>query len=566
MFNTFILIEIFLKLIGVAWVIRWWIMHSRDSHAGRLSRVIGMAFLGAILLPVSVIILPTITLPFLPHSLWMFFQRDTDFFISYFWVSAITLYFTVFFIQLFIWLYAHISFRYMIAHAKPCIAETMQKKVSIEESIGKKIDAEILIAPVSGPFTYGVLHSVIILPQDYMAWDDARLLRVLAHELTHVARRDWLWKNIIDVMAMILWCMPGLTYLKSRFEWYIEVNADDGVLFLDENRLAYANDMLAFANGEGVSQRLHDKSNNAAKDGLGAHSTYGGTVLSIISGSYCYERIAAVLDGSRHRSQKPYQDRSIVSVLLAVFIWSAIALISLGPIQSEALLKDGLPSGDKFSDGTWLRTRLLGKVEPELLLNSQQQAANNHSTSIGYLTMTGCDFTSSLQPIRSPVLQPEPYFEELVTTYYEQIPIVELPKSSLLASVQQGLSWDIEANPALPSVLMEGNIAIRSVTPEYPRLARKNKIEGKVIAQFSILPNGQADDIRIAMAAPKHVFNQSVVKAIKASRFRPAQKDGHFVKTFHASQTFTFYLSPPQPLKGYKPELGQAIKTATFNK
>lgn len=562
MFNTLVLVEIFLKFVCVAWVIRWWLIHSRDSHAGRLARVITIVFLGAILLPVATIALPKITLAIVPYGVWLFFQRDTDFFISHFWVGAITLYFLVFFIQLFVWLHAHIDFRSMMKHATPCALNAIEKMKEIERKASKKLHAEILTAPVSGPFTYGVLRSIIILPQNYTTWSDARLLRVLAHESAHVARRDWFWKNTIDVMAMILWCIPGVSYLKSRFEWYIEMNADDGVLALDSNRLEYANDMLAFANCERSNDALEKSLNDPAIEDVNKDSEHYGAVLSIISGSYCYERIAAVLDGSRHRACQPYQDSSKLSVLLAVVIWAAIALVSLGPAQSRALLESDL-AVTGWVGSEWFGSRLLGKVELDMPLKGAE-SSNFHDPSVGYSTLIGCSLIGSPKPIQASIVQAEPYFEELVITSYPSIPTVELPKTALLAGLKQDLSWDLSVAPVLPSVMMQGNIAVRSVTPEYPRLARKKKIEGKVIAQFSILPNGQASDIRIAMAAPDHVFNQSVIKAIKASRFRPTQKEGRFVKTPHASQIFTFSLSSKQPAEGYKPKLGQPIKTATL--
>jgi hypothetical protein len=43
---------------------------------------------------------------------------------------------------------------------------------------------------ISVPVTMGALRSVILLPADWREWDDAKLDAVVAHEVSHVARRD----------------------------------------------------------------------------------------------------------------------------------------------------------------------------------------------------------------------------------------------------------------------------------------------------------------------------------------------------------------------------------------
>src|SRR6185437_12980606 len=49
---------------------------------------------------------------------------------------------------------------------------------------------------LSVPATLGVLHPVILLPTDWREWDEAKLDAILAHEVSHVARRDALTQRL----------------------------------------------------------------------------------------------------------------------------------------------------------------------------------------------------------------------------------------------------------------------------------------------------------------------------------------------------------------------------------
>jgi TonB family protein len=79
--------------------------------------------------------------------------------------------------------------------------------------------------------------------------------------------------------------------------------------------------------------------------------------------------------------------------------------------------------------------------------------------------------------------------------------------------------------------------------PEYPREARRRKLEGCVLASVSVSIGGDVDDVRILETDHPGVFDQSVIDSQKIARYLPAQKDGEPV----ASRVLTvaaFVLEP----------------------
>ncbi|HEY7774326.1 MAG TPA: M56 family metallopeptidase, partial [Marinagarivorans sp.] len=363
-----------------------------------------------------------------------------------------------------------------------------------------------------GPFTFGVFSPVIVLPSNYQIWETATLKRVIAHELAHVMRDDWFWQNILQFLAAFIWFLPSAWRLNKQFSWLIELNADDGVLFCDDNRSDYATDLLRIASG---------------------HQVLAPSVTALIDGSYCYERIAAVLDGSRLRSQTPFRNTSVRVWLMALLGWLLIASVNLSAtaysFHNPVIERTSLPfTVAKYVDHKRPNDTILTPLPP--VVTSAQ-----HDAAIDAMVLIEREYQAT------------------------KAQIIE----SLQRDVETLASSDFDRLADVPSVTVHGYIAVRSVVPEYPRRARKNNIEGQVIVQFDILPSGQADAVRIAMATPSHVFNNAVLEAMAKSVFKPAVVDGRPVKTQHATQTFTFKLSESEKQKNFNPPFGTPIKTAT---
>jgi TonB family protein len=70
--------------------------------------------------------------------------------------------------------------------------------------------------------------------------------------------------------------------------------------------------------------------------------------------------------------------------------------------------------------------------------------------------------------------------------------------------------------------------------PEYPRVARRMKVEGTVVMSLLVDETGQVTDVRLEQGVNLNVgINEAALAAARTARFRPATKDGVKVKTWH---------------------------------
>ncbi len=74
--------------------------------------------------------------------------------------------------------------------------------------------------------------------------------------------------------------------------------------------------------------------------------------------------------------------------------------------------------------------------------------------------------------------------------------------------------------------------AVATTHPMYPYRAKRLGVEGSVKIRFLVNTSGRTDLIKILESDPPEVFDQSVKKAVKNWKFKPATKDGRVVETW----------------------------------
>jgi TonB family protein len=76
--------------------------------------------------------------------------------------------------------------------------------------------------------------------------------------------------------------------------------------------------------------------------------------------------------------------------------------------------------------------------------------------------------------------------------------------------------------------------------PPSPERARDLQIEGVVVVEFDVLPDGSVSNIRIVSGPIE--FHDAVNNAVASWRFRPARR-GPLAVTFHKRQSIRFNFS-----------------------
>ncbi len=101
-------------------------------------------------------------------------------------------------------------------------------------------------AALAVPATVGVRRAVILLPANWRAWSEEQLDAILAHEISHVARRDALVQMLSLVHRAIFWFSPLGWWLDKQLTDLAEQASDEAALAGGADRARYAETLLGF--------------------------------------------------------------------------------------------------------------------------------------------------------------------------------------------------------------------------------------------------------------------------------------------------------------------------------
>lgn len=99
---------------------------------------------------------------------------------------------------------------------------------------------------IAVPVTVGVFRPSILFPTGWREWDDPKLNAVLAHEASHVVRRDALIQHISFLHRAIFWFSPLAWWLDRHLAALSEEASDEAALAAGADRNDYAQTLLAF--------------------------------------------------------------------------------------------------------------------------------------------------------------------------------------------------------------------------------------------------------------------------------------------------------------------------------
>lgn len=117
----------------------------------------------------------------------------------------------------------------------------------IEDKTRQMRDLRVCESPrASVPLTAGVFCPVILLPANWREWENERLRAVLAHERSHVERRDGLIRVAARLHRAALWFSPVSWWLERHLADLAECASDDSALAETLDRSAYASIVLDF--------------------------------------------------------------------------------------------------------------------------------------------------------------------------------------------------------------------------------------------------------------------------------------------------------------------------------
>ncbi len=349
---------------------------------------------------------------------------------------------------------------------------------------------------VDGPVMWGYKHPVILLPSAYSEWSLARLERVLAHEVSHVKRNDWIIKALSKAICAIFWAVPLVWYVSDKMHWFAELACDDHVVEKYNCRTEYAEDLMT----------------------LSSDARHSGWVLNFNRSSNLFLRIQHVLDGRNQRVSLPLSAKCFqIIVCFAIVI----------PVSALQAMPRIITSPDVELNSWSLDFRDEVSVEKEI---------DETNTSADTL------MTRFVLPVEKTfvALPDQPAFEEALFIYSNAATDVE---SSVTENSGPGkVNLAALSTLSVPRVDIKGVLPQRLVTPIYPRSAIDRGIEGLVIVQFTINEAGNVEQPRIVHSQPRKVFDRAVIKALKKSQYRPMEIEGRATKIKNVTESYYFRL------------------------
>ena len=158
------------------------------------------------------------------------------------------------------------------------LAEEVRRSLGIRRPVR-------LLQNRSVPFlgTWGIVSPRVLLPGDAESWPDDRIRMVLAHELAHIQRHDWVVQVLADAARAIYWFNPIFWLASSRLRRESEHACDDAVVRLGAAGTDYAEELLAMTRTLRSEERLQSP------------------ILSMAQPSHLEQRLVALLNPSLNR-------------------------------------------------------------------------------------------------------------------------------------------------------------------------------------------------------------------------------------------------------------------------
>jgi TonB family protein len=389
------------------------------------------------------------------------------------------------------------------------------------------------------PMTWGIRRPRILLPACADDWSDDRARSVLAHELAHIVRRDWIVHVLAEMACAIYWFNPLFWVAKNRVCRESEYAADDVVLALGVDGTEYAAHLLDIV--------------RAAQ----APRVAWASTIAMARRSHLERRFAALLNAYANRSTAT---RRTLAAAVAVTMLVALPLAAYGLKGTDdvniqirtsnlpAIAEGAAPSGQEaaitsvpqlrvveLSDraGTTTRPEIIEYTTPPLYSDEARERGIEGIVTLG-ARVEPDGRVSTARVVRG------------LGAGLDQNAIVALRQWRFRPGTRAGtpVAMDAEVdiafnlrNEAL-NALIANDMATRvgpGVTPPQAirvlslKSRRRLAPRGTVVLDVVLLENGRPKIVRILQSLDPEL-DESAVRQFEQWRFSPAMKNGRPIK------------------------------------
>lgn len=133
--------------------------------------------------------------------------------------------------------------------SRPLVDSQLQTAVDeLRKEMGLQCEVSLCeSADVGTPATMGIRHPVILLPTEWRQWNESERATVLAHELTHIQRSDFVARLVAQFGLAVHFYHPLVHWLVGRLRLEQELAADTGAARVAGGRRQYLSTLAEMA-------------------------------------------------------------------------------------------------------------------------------------------------------------------------------------------------------------------------------------------------------------------------------------------------------------------------------
>lgn len=352
--------------------------------------------------------------------------------------------------------------------------------------------------------TWGAFAPVILLPRGASAWPDDRIRLVLAHELAHLARRDWLVQLAAECIRAVYWFNPLFWMACARLRSESEQAADDRVLGLGIVNTSYASHLIDLAR---------------------SFSVHGRTWLpapSMARPSTLERRVVAMLNAQLNRQPVSWP-RKWASAIVLLVVALPVAAAAIGAGTPSGVLRD--PQGRVLPAATVRLSAIGAEAIHETMSGADGSFQFPEVPDGDYMISARLPgFMSSRQRVRVTANMPPLDLTLQVGTLKETITVrravgeVDGPPTGTTSA------RPAPAKPECGTTEVGGNIKppmkLKDVRPRYKQALVDANLEGTVLLQAIIDTNGRVRNIEVVSPVNADL-EESAINAVSQWEFSP---------------------------------------------
>lgn len=436
---------------------------------------------------------------------------------------------------------------------------------------------------IAGPLLAGVMQPTLLLPAHSAdELSDEEVEAVLAHELSHLRRRDPLWHTVSSVMLLPVQFHPMAVWIASRIRQTREMACDAEAVAWMGSLSRYADALLCVAERmsfattltKGVGLGLFDVEHvyaATARDGWLRSKTEPATAgLELFDATGAMEeRMRSMMKNNETMSLRSRWMRGLAAAAIAATGVAAASMIQVQPalaapqkdatVEAQTMITvddhgPSLASGHRVQKQLQDASRRLQEAETKAN-NDEDRSKIATAQQVLRMAQTELAEQSAPRSVTVHVIHDTPLMSrddvkvqvrtrdaELSQVKLDQqkvqfdmqlqaLPMqrVELAKTQvMIAKLDSPLvvitPQESEKPRKAPAGVMAGNV-LNKVTPVYPASAKEAKIQGEVVLHAIIDENGKVEQLAV-VSSPDNALSQSSIDAVRQWTYKPYLLNG----------------------------------------